>query len=123
MSITGAVAELNKEIERLTKIRDSLLQGASVPGTIATVPAKRPEPQKKSAGLTTAVAAKKSVPAKKRVMSAAAKKKISSIPRPHRPPSFVYLGRDGSCSISLNIRYPQVCADISVKRNPLPVRR
>ena len=77
MSITGAVAELNKEIERLTKIRDSLLQGASVPGTIATVPAKRPEPQKKSAGLTTAVAAKKSVPAKKRVMSAAAKKKIS----------------------------------------------
>jgi hypothetical protein len=77
MSITGAVAELNKEIERLTKIRDSLLQGVSAPGTTATVPAKRPEPQKKSAGLTTAVAAKKSVPAKKRVMSAAAKKKIS----------------------------------------------
>ena len=28
MSITGAVTELNKEIERLTKIRDSLLQGS-----------------------------------------------------------------------------------------------
>jgi hypothetical protein len=77
MSITGAVAELNKEIERLTKIRDSLLQGVSPPGTTATVPAKRPESQKKSAGLTTSVSAKKSVPAKKRVMSAAAKKKIS----------------------------------------------
>jgi hypothetical protein len=79
MSITGAVAELNKEIERLTKIRDSLLQGVSAPGaaSTATVPAKQPGPKKKSAGLRAIVAAKNSVPAKKRVMSAAAKKKIS----------------------------------------------
>jgi hypothetical protein len=79
MSITAAVAELNKEIERLTKIRDSLLQGVSTPGAASTapVPAKKPGPKKKSAGLRAVVAAKKSVPAKKRVMSAAAKKKIS----------------------------------------------
>ena len=79
MSITGAVAELNKEIERLTKIRDSLLHGVSAPvaASTATVPAKKPGPQKKSAGLRAVVAAKKSTPAKKRVMSAAAKKKIS----------------------------------------------
>jgi hypothetical protein len=78
MSITGAVAELNKEIERLTKIRDSLLQGVSAPGASSTaiVSAKKPEPQK-SAGLRAVVAGKKFVPAKKRVMSAAAKKKIS----------------------------------------------
>jgi hypothetical protein len=28
MSITGAVKELNKEIERLTKLRDALLEGS-----------------------------------------------------------------------------------------------
>jgi hypothetical protein len=77
MSITGAVAELNKEIERLTNIRDSLLQGVSAPGTAstATAPAKKTVPKKKSA--LKKVVAEKSVPAKKRVMSAAAKKKIS----------------------------------------------
>jgi hypothetical protein len=52
MSITGAVAEVNKEIERLTKIRDSLLQGVSTPGaaSTATVPAKKLGPKRKSAG-------------------------------------------------------------------------
>jgi hypothetical protein len=75
MSITGAVAELNKEIERLTKIRDSLLQGISAPDATST--AKKPEPQKKSAGLRAVVPAKTSVPAKKRVMSAVQKKQIS----------------------------------------------
>ena len=75
MSITGAVAELNKEIERLTKIRDSLLQGISAPDATST--AKKPEPQKKFVGLRAVVPAKTSVPAKKRVMSAAQKKQIS----------------------------------------------
>jgi hypothetical protein len=75
MSITGAVAELNKEIERLTKIRDSLLQGISAPDATST--AKKPEPQKKFVGLRAVVPAKTSVPAKKRVLSAAQKKKIS----------------------------------------------
>jgi len=75
MSITGAVAELNKEIERLTKIRDSLLQGISAPDATST--AKKSEPQKKPAGLRAVVPAKTSVPAKKRVLSAAQKKKIS----------------------------------------------
>ena len=77
MSITGAVAELNKEIERLIKIRDSLLQGVSAPGATSTAaaPAKKAGRKKKSA--LKKVVAEKSVPAKKRVMSAAAKKKIS----------------------------------------------
>ena len=30
MSIRGAVTELNKEIERLTKMRDALLEGSLV---------------------------------------------------------------------------------------------
>jgi hypothetical protein len=79
MSIIGAVAELNKEIERLTKIRDSLSQGVSSPGaaSTATIPTKKPGPKKKSAALRAVVPAKKSGPAKKRKMSAAAKKKIS----------------------------------------------
>ena len=77
MSITGAVAELNKEIERLTMVRDSLLQGVSAPGaaTTAPAPAKKTIPKKKSA--LKKVIAEKSAPAKKRIMSAAAKKKIS----------------------------------------------
>lgn len=56
MSIQGAVSELNKEIERLTKIRDSLL----ATGPTAAVPA------------VAAVRARK-----KRTLSAAARKRIS----------------------------------------------
>jgi hypothetical protein len=56
MSIQGAVSELNKEIERLVKIRDLLL----------------------AAGPATAVSAVPVVAAKKkRTLSAAARKKIS----------------------------------------------
>jgi hypothetical protein len=93
MSITGAVSELNKEIERLTKIRDSLLQGAGV----ATQPAVSPTvaPQKRKYVRAAKTAAKSAVPAKKstsakkssavkaagaskkRVVSAATKKKMS----------------------------------------------
>jgi hypothetical protein len=68
MTITGAVGELNKEIERLTKIRDSLLQGlpAGNTGTVATVtvPANASKATKKA-------------PAKKRVISAEARRKMS----------------------------------------------
>ncbi len=73
MSITGAVAELNKEIERLTKIRDSLLQGSSEasPVRAAAVAAKKSASAKKSA------AVKQPSPAKKRTMPAAARKRIS----------------------------------------------
>jgi hypothetical protein len=93
MSIPGAVLELNKEIERLTKIRDSLLQGSagvsqpavSQPGA----PQKRryvrsPKTAAKSAVLAKkSIAAKKSAavkaaaPAKKRVVSPATRKKMS----------------------------------------------
>jgi len=66
MSITGAGAELNKEIERLTKIRDSLLQGA--PGQDAARTHARAVP---------AALAKKAAPRTKRVLSAAGRKKIS----------------------------------------------
>jgi hypothetical protein len=66
MSITGAVAELNQEIERLTKIRDSLLQGT--PGQDAA---------RTHAGAVPAAPAKKAAPRTKRVLSAAGRKKIS----------------------------------------------
>jgi hypothetical protein len=50
MSISGAVAELNKEIERLIKIRDSLVQGASETATRATVAAAPVTAAKKPVG-------------------------------------------------------------------------
>jgi hypothetical protein len=75
MSITGAVTELNKEIDRLTKIRDSLLQGVQTGNAVASAA---------SVSTNTSVAAEKSVPAKtvapakkKRVVSAEARKKMS----------------------------------------------
>jgi hypothetical protein len=93
MSISGAVAELNKEIERLTQIRDSLLQGASesatrgsvaaAPATAAKKSASGRKPGPKRPGPKKPVAEKKSVPAKttapavKRVISAATRKKMS----------------------------------------------
>jgi hypothetical protein len=69
MTITGAVGELNREIERLTKIRDSLLQGlpARNVNTIAeTVPAN-----------ASGTVAKNSSAKKKRVISAEARRKMS----------------------------------------------
>ena len=92
MSITGAVTELNKEIERLTKIRDSLLQGspAGISQPAASQPvapqkrkyvrsAKLPakSPAKKSTYAKKSAAVKAAAPAKKRVISAATRKKMS----------------------------------------------
>jgi hypothetical protein len=98
MSISGAVAELNKEIERLTKIRDSLLQGAAgvsqpavgqpvAPQTrryvrSAKTPAKSSAPSKKPTAAKKSVAVKSvpvkpAPPVKKRAISAATRKKMS----------------------------------------------
>ena len=93
MSITGAVSELNKEIERLTKIRDSLLQGA---GAVSQPAVSQPvAPQKRRYVRSAKTAAKSAVPAtkstvakksgavkaagasKKRVVSPATRKKMS----------------------------------------------
>jgi hypothetical protein len=74
MSITGAVNELNKEIERLTKLRDALLEGSSEVAVARTALGRKPGPAKKSA------AVKKSpqpVLPKKRTLSAAGRKRIS----------------------------------------------
>lgn len=93
MSIPGAVVELNQEIERLTKIRDSLLQGPAgqsqsvVSQPVASqkrkyvrsaktpvrdsVPAEKSAPAKKSAPV------KATPPAPKREISAATRKKMS----------------------------------------------
>jgi len=71
MSIAGAVAELNKEIERITKIRDSLLQGA--PSGVVAVP----DTARTSAAVTKTAAVKKSGGPKKRTLSPEARKRIS----------------------------------------------
>jgi hypothetical protein len=65
MSIRGAVAELNKEIERLTKMRDALLEGWPEMIPVHT------------AAAANSAASKKSTPAKKRTMSPAVRKRIS----------------------------------------------
>jgi hypothetical protein len=62
MSIRGAVSELNKEIERLTKMRDALLEGLTPVHTATAAHSAAP---------------KKSGPAKKRTMSPAVRKRIS----------------------------------------------
>ncbi len=88
MSITGAVTELNKEIERLTKIRDSLLHGSTAgivqPAVSQPIaPEKRKyvrsptPPAKKSTSTKKSTAVKVAVPAKKRVISPATRKKMS----------------------------------------------
>ena len=97
MSISGAVVELNKEIdhltkeiERITKVRDSLLHGASgrsgsgIPPTTATTAPVSRRDYARSAGPANAASAKKAVPvkqaapgAKKRSMSPEGKKRIS----------------------------------------------
>lgn len=80
MSISGAVSELNKEIERLTKLRDALLEGS--PGTepvrsATAASTRKPRAAKKAATVAKPVATKKSSPAKKRTLSAAGRKRIS----------------------------------------------
>jgi hypothetical protein len=65
MSIRGAVTELNKEIERLTKMRDALLEGSLEMIPIHTATAAN------------SAAPKKSPPAKKRTMSPALRKRLS----------------------------------------------
>ncbi|WP_353072003.1 hypothetical protein [Tunturiibacter gelidiferens] len=106
MSITGAVSELdkeisalNKEINRLTQIRESLLKspaGESRPNIStagktqkrkyvrsAVTPAKTSSPAKKSntrkkiAPVKASASVKATAPAKKRVVSAATRKKMS----------------------------------------------
>lgn len=68
MSITGAVNELNKEIERLTKLRDALLEGSSEVAVKRATPGRKPGPAKK---------ASQSALPKKRTLSAAGRKRIS----------------------------------------------
>jgi len=65
MSVRGAAVELNKEIERLTKLRDALLEGS--PETISV----------RTAIATKSAAPKESTRAKKRTMSPDARKRIS----------------------------------------------
>lgn len=80
MSITGAVNELNKEIDRLTKFRDALLEGSpgtSVTHAVTTKPGRKPGPAKKSAAGKKSTTVKKPSPSKKRTMSAAGRKAIS----------------------------------------------
>jgi hypothetical protein len=84
MSIQAAANELTKEIERLTKIRDSLLVGVAtltVPVAPVAAPSAKKATKKTAAKKAAKRAAKKVAttvaPAKKRVMSEATKKKIS----------------------------------------------
>jgi hypothetical protein len=74
MSITGAVNELNKEIERLTKLRDALQEGSSEVAVTRATPGRKPGSAKKSTAVK-----KASQPAqpKKRTLSAAGRKRIS----------------------------------------------
>jgi DNA mismatch repair ATPase MutS len=74
MSITGAVEELNKEIERLTKLRDALRQG-SLEGAVARAAAgRRSGSAKKSAAVKKS---SQSVPTEKRTLSSAGRKRMS----------------------------------------------
>jgi len=75
MSIAGAVSELNKEIERLTNLRDALLEGS--PGTVNAASTRKPRAAKKAATAAKSVVAKKSSPAQKRTLSVAGRKAIS----------------------------------------------
>lgn len=102
MSIPGAVAELNKEIDRLTKIRDSLSQGGAGASqlvltqpavtqavapkkrkyvrsakTAAKTPAKSSVPAKKTTAAKKSALVKATAPVKKREISAATRKKMS----------------------------------------------
>lgn len=80
MSITGAVNELNKEIERLTRLRDALLEGSpngSITHGAPAASATKPGPAKKAAAVKKSAAVKTSSLPKKRTLSAAGRKRIS----------------------------------------------
>ncbi len=90
MSISGAVKELNQEIERITKIRDMLLQGTPGQATadsLSVAPVSEPAKKRaytrravpaKAIPAKKAIAAKKAIPAvKKRTMSPEVRKRIS----------------------------------------------
>ena len=80
MSITGAVSELNKEIERLTKLRNQLLEGSPNIGVSPAATAKRgrkPGPAKKAAAVKKSAAVKTTSLPKKRTLSPAGRKAIS----------------------------------------------
>ena len=97
MSIRGAVSELSKEIERLTAIRDSLLQAESKSiardaGTAALRPPTKRVTAKKSSGKKAASTKKATrgnrsalqnatAAATKRVVSEATRKKMSDAAR------------------------------------------
>jgi len=68
MSIRGAVTELSKEIERLTKLRDALLEGS---------PEAIPAHTGHAAAAASSAAAKKASPAKRKTMSPALRKRLS----------------------------------------------
>lgn len=80
MSITGAVNELNKEIDRLTRLRDALLEGSPNGSIVHAAPAasgRKPGPAKKASAAKKSAAVKTSSLPKKRTLSAAARKRIS----------------------------------------------
>jgi hypothetical protein len=80
MSIAGAVNELNKEIERLTKLRDALLEGSpntSIPAAATVKPGRKPGSAKKAAAVKKSAAVKTSSLPKKRTLSPAGRKAIS----------------------------------------------
>jgi hypothetical protein len=80
MSITGAVNELNKEIERLTKFRDALLEGSpriSITQAASAKSGQKPWPVKKAVAVKKSAAVKTSPQPKKRTLSAAGRKRIS----------------------------------------------
>lgn len=88
MSITGAVNELNKEIDRLTKFRDALLegsQGISMAHAATTRPGRKPGPAKKAAGVKKSASVKTSSLPKKRTLSAAGRKAISDAAKARWP--------------------------------------
>jgi hypothetical protein len=74
MSIIGAVNELNKEIERLTKLRDALQEGSSQVAVTRATPGRKLGPAKKSA---VAKKTSQSASPRKRMLSAAGRKRIS----------------------------------------------
>ncbi|MBN9615101.1 MAG: hypothetical protein J0G35_05955 [Acidobacteriales bacterium] len=71
---------MNKEIDRLTKFRDALLEGSpgiNVTHAATAKPGRKPGPAKKAAGVRKSASVKTSSLPKKRTLSAAGRKAIS----------------------------------------------